>query len=99
MLGRELQVEIGNAVAVALAPTEVLGVTLEEGQDHGANDVIFVTVNLPTGTGPLPGTDYMRAMSAVSQALLRSNDERVPLFRTVREGELDPTDVEMDRAS
>jgi hypothetical protein len=98
MLDVRLQAEIEQAVQSALSPIKVASMTLEEGRDHDANDVIFVTVNFPSGTGPLSGEHYLRAMSAASRALLHARDERMPLFRTMREGEPEPLEETADGA-
>lgn len=99
MLEAALQYAIKTAVETRLAPLPVSGVAVVEGEDYDSNDVVLVTVELPEGTGQISGEHLLRAMTAVSEALLRSGDQRMPYFRTLREGEAEPADDQADAFS
>lgn len=94
MLDSDLASAIETAVKSTLAPIHVLSVGVIEGEDYDDNDVLFVTINLSAEAGRIPGEQMLKAMSAVSETLLKSGDQREPYFKSVREGELAALDEE-----
>lgn len=90
MLRQTLEVAVDSAIRSALAPIEVQDILLVEGQNYRAEGVLFITVNLPAGTGPLPAPKYMEMLRSVGHVLLQAGEERAPQFRTVREDDEEP---------
>ena len=85
MLRTDLVEAVKTAVKLAVSPIAVDDVSIVEGQNYVSESVLYMTIDLPDGTGPVPGDSYMNMLSTVNQVLIRSGEERTPLFRTVRQ--------------
>ena len=89
MLRPELVDAVKAAIRSAVAPTEIDSITLVEGQNYRAEEVLFTTGDLTAGTGPLSAPNHMEMLRSVGHILLQAGEERTP-FRTIRGDDEEP---------